>query len=422
MSCKKQNPAEKVLEIINRIYHNGMTTTSGGNISTIDEEGNIYITPSGVDKGTLTIDDIMKVTPSGEQIGKHKPSCELPFHSKVYKLRPDIKAIVHAHAPAIVAFAVTRTIPNTKITSHIKNICGNIYTSTYALPGSLKLGDIISKEFEKGYDLIMMDNHGAVVGSKDLDTAFSLYETLDFAARMQINAISIGGNISESNLELKNPVFEEFVSDKYSEEEYNLRTEICKMASRSYDLRIMNSTTGTISQRLSENSFLITPYGGDRKKLQPDDIVKIENGKAEQGKIPSRAAKLHEFLYNIKPYMNSIFMAQPPNIMGFVLTGKDFDSRLIPESYIMLRDVKRVPSESLVDYDKLAAVFGKEVPVVLIEGECVITAGKSLIQAFDRLEVLEYSANSVISSLKMGNINSISDEEVEEINGSFKGW
>ena len=364
----------------------------------------------------------MKVTPSGEQIGKHKPSCELPFHSKVYKLRPDIKAIVHAHAPALVAFAVTRTIPNTKITSHIKNLCGNIYTSAYALPGSLKLGDIISKEFAKGYDLIMMDNHGAVVGAKDLDTAFSLYETLDFAARMQINAISIGGNISESNLELKNPVFEEFVSDKYSEEEYNLRAEICKMASRSYDLRIMNSTTGTISQRLSENSFLITPYSGDRKKLQPDDIVKIENGKAEQGKIPSRAAKLHEFLYNTKPYMNSIFMAQPPNIMGFALTGKDFDSRLIPESYIMLRDVKRVPSESLVDYDKLAAVFGKEVPVVLIDGECVITAGKSLIQAFDRLEVLEYSANSVISSLKMGNINSISDEEVEEINGSFKGW
>ena len=101
--------------VISRIYRRGLTTTSGGNISVIDEQGDIWVTPSGIDKGSLTIDDIVCVKADGSIVGRHKPSSEFPFHKAIYAARPDVKAIIHAHPPALVSFSIVRQIPNTKI-------------------------------------------------------------------------------------------------------------------------------------------------------------------------------------------------------------------------------------------------------------------------------------------------------------------
>lgn len=100
MDIKKLSTKEQVLTAMDRVYSNALTTTSGGNISAIDKDGHIFITPSGIDKGTLTLDDIVEVCPDGMRIGRHAPSMELPFHSNIYRECKDIKAIVHAHAPA----------------------------------------------------------------------------------------------------------------------------------------------------------------------------------------------------------------------------------------------------------------------------------------------------------------------------------
>lgn len=427
MNYKTTHPADQVVEIINRIYNYSMTTTSGGNISTMDAEGNIFITPGSVDKGSLTRHDIMKITPSGEFIGPHKPSSEYPFHKKVYQMRPDLKAVVHAHSPALVAFAITKQIPNVNLTSHIKSMCSKISRSAYALPGSLKLGDIIAAEFEKGFDIVMMDAHSVVIGAKDLETAFIIFETLDFCARIQINAASIGTIQEIENEHIPNihsiPELDEFICGDYSNEEIDFRNHICSLMSRAYDQRLVNSSTGTLSQRTGDDSFIITPYMKDRKLLKPEDIVKISSGKRELGKFASRAVMLHDEIYKTHPEINSIFMAQPPNIMAFaIIDDSVFDSRLIPESYIMLRDVKKLPFTVLKNYREISDVIGKDSPVILIENECVITVGNSILQAFDRLEVLEYSANSVISAMKFGEISAITPEEVEEIDKNFKVW
>lgn len=419
----KTNPAEKVLEIIDRVYHRGLTTTSGGNISTIDEEGTIYITPSAIDKGRLTKDDIMKVYADGRIEGKHKPSCELPFHRKVYQLRPDIKAIVHAHAPAVVAFAVTRTIPNVHLTSHTERMCSNISTSAYAVPGSLKLGDIIAEEFKKGYDIVMMDSHGAVVGARDLDEAYALYESVDFAARIQINANSIGVDLRNYKTENKIEPYktETFINGEQSEEEKKQRQEICDLAKRTYALSISSCAEGTFAVKLEDGSILITPDKKDRNSLSPDDIVKIKDGKTEEGKTPDPTAAMLLSIYKAHPEFNTVILAYPPHITAFVLSGKEFNARLIPESYIMLRDIPSVPFSALAD-GTVSDTISTKTPVVLVEKECVLSAGKTPLQAFDRLEVLEYSANSVISAMKLGNIASITDAEVEEINSGFCGW
>ena len=80
------HPADQLVMIMDRIYQYGMTTTSGGNLSIMDNEGNIWITPAGVDKGTLTRNDIICVHPDGTVVGPHKPSSEFPFHASVYKM------------------------------------------------------------------------------------------------------------------------------------------------------------------------------------------------------------------------------------------------------------------------------------------------------------------------------------------------
>jgi len=130
---------------------------------------------------------------------------------------------------------------------------------------------------------------------------------------------------------------------------------------------------------------------------------------------------LHKYIYELHPEINSVIIAHPPNIMAFAVTDVEFDSKTIPESYIMLRDVKKLPFGSSFMQPKMTAEsISKQTPVLIIENDCVIVTGNSLLNAFDRLEVLEYTAKSIISSKAIGEIVKINDEEVEDINKAFK--
>ncbi|MCP3928215.1 MAG: class II aldolase/adducin family protein, partial [Bacteroidetes bacterium] len=144
------HPKEKVAEILRRIYSFGMTTTSGGNVSMKDEEGNIWITPGAVDKGSLTAADIIRIDKKGKAEGLHPPSSELPFHLAIYQARPDIKGIIHAHSLILVSFSLIKKVPNTRIIPQAYQLCGKTGFAPYELPGSEALGLSIRNEFEKG--------------------------------------------------------------------------------------------------------------------------------------------------------------------------------------------------------------------------------------------------------------------------------
>ena len=92
MNIQYIHPADQLVMFMQRIYDKGLTTMSGGNLSIRDTQGNIWITPAGIDKGTLTRKDIICVRPNGSCEGPHKPSSELPFHESVYRMRPDLNA------------------------------------------------------------------------------------------------------------------------------------------------------------------------------------------------------------------------------------------------------------------------------------------------------------------------------------------
>ena len=95
LNTTMMHPREQIALVIARIYRRALTTTSRGNVSMIDDNGDVWITPSAVDKGSLQPADIVCVKRDGTIIGKHKPSSELPFHKAIYAMRPGIKAVIH---------------------------------------------------------------------------------------------------------------------------------------------------------------------------------------------------------------------------------------------------------------------------------------------------------------------------------------
>ena len=420
------HPADQLVMIMQRIYEYGMTTTSGGNLSIRDENGDVWITPSGIDKGALSRQDICCVKPDGTVIGPHKPSVELPFHLDIYKIRPDLKAILHAHPPTLVAFSVARVLPAENLVPDLSQVCGKVVMADYDVPGSEQLGRNIAKRFAEGYSTVMMENHGCVIGAKDLFSAFMAFETLDFCGRLQIDAQKLGtlhpltAEQIEQSAARRHPLMDEFIPKYYTSEERAARRDMCKLIHRAYDQRLFTSTQGTFSVRLEDGSFLITPYNKDRKYLEPEDIVHIKGGMCEQGKRPSRSVLLHQKIYEMHPEIGSVMLAHAPAIMAFAVTDAQFDSRLIPESYLMLEEVKRVPfMAATTDIEGTAAVFGKGTPVVLVDNECVMVAGKTLLNAFDRLEVLEYSAKALIAARDIGPLVKITQDEVLAIRKAF---
>src|SRR3954468_19383436 len=89
------HPRGEIVQTMERIYRYRMTTTSGGNLSIHDENGDVWITPARVDKGSLRAADMVCVRSKGAIDGPHKPSSEYPFHQAIYRARPDLRAVVH---------------------------------------------------------------------------------------------------------------------------------------------------------------------------------------------------------------------------------------------------------------------------------------------------------------------------------------
>lgn len=426
LDIRFMHPSEQINVIIGRIYRGGMTTTSGGNISIRDENGDIWITPSAIDKGSLTAKDIVCIKKDGTKVGQHKPSSEFPFHKAIYDSRREITAIIHAHPPGLVAFSIARQIPNTNIVPQAKYICGEIGYASYGLPGSDDLGSKIAKEFlNPKFKAVIMENHGVVLGGSDMMDAYQRFETLEFCCRTIVNAGMLGkvntltdSQISEYQDRIPHNI-SHFMDVNYPSDERAIRTDMVRIIRRACDQGLMISTYGTVSVRWRDNDFLITPRDVARWDITSEDIVQIRNGQAEAGKTPSRSVALHHAIYKNNPHINSIITTQPPNLMAHAVSGKKFDVRTIPESWIFLKDVPSIPFGMLyTDVDKVATMFNSN-RAVLVENDCVFVTGDKLINTFDYLEVAEFSANSLVMASAVGPLCPIGDEEIEELRVAF---
>jgi L-fuculose-phosphate aldolase len=227
---KYLHPRDEIMRTMERIYLYRMTTTSGGNLSIREPDGSVWVTPARVDKGGLRRDDIVCVRPDGSTEGPHPPSSELPFHQMIYGARPDIRGVVHAHAVALVAFSITRQVPDTRLFQQSRHVCGEVGFAPYALPGSHDLGRSIAETFAQKFDCVVLENHGVAIGGASLQHAFQRFETLEFTAKTLLKARLLGPvrYLSDAELELRNrvPALEEFDAGEPSSREKELRRQL----------------------------------------------------------------------------------------------------------------------------------------------------------------------------------------------------
>ena len=420
------HPRDQIVELMGRIYGNGLTTTSGGNLSILDAEGNIWISPASIDKGTLRREDIVCVTPDGEMLGPHKPSSEFPFHRDIYKLRPDVRAIVHAHPPTLVSFSVAGQIPNTAVFPTAKSICGTVGYAPYEVPGSEALGRNVSAAFAEGHSTILLENHGTCCAGNSLLQAFQRFETLDFCARLILGGLRIGNPVylTEPQMEYyaidRNVDFHEFVPDSRTSQEMELRYQMALLIRRAYRQQLFTSTEGTFGCRVDKESFLVTQRTLDRGTIQPEDLVLVRGHQHEAGKKLSRGAWFIKAIFDANPDINSVILANPPNVMAYAVTHETFDPRVIPESYILLREVPTYPfGEHFRNLSEVTKTISPRYPVVLIQNDCMVTTGATLLQAFDRLEVAEYSARATIGCKALGGMKPITEQEIADLVKAF---
>lgn len=186
-----------------RTYDKGLSPATSGNISRLTDDNNLIITASGTCAGDLGEEDIVKIDFNGNILeGIKKPSSEKNMHIEIYKKRPDIKAIIHSHSPAITAFAVSGLEINEVIMPEFAFYFGSIPISNYFMPSSIELANDVSKLF-KDKNAVLMKNHGIVVGGKSLKDAFYSLESIDAYCQTYLNSKILGKIKTLSKKEIK---------------------------------------------------------------------------------------------------------------------------------------------------------------------------------------------------------------------------
>lgn len=419
------HPRDEIMRTMERIYRYRMTTTSGGNLSIRDDDESVWITPARVDKGSLRRDDIIRVGSDGTIEGRHRPSSEHPFHRAIYAARPELRAIVHAHPVALVAFSICGRVPDTRILPQSRRICREVGFAPYALPGSEQLGRNIAEAFAKGSDCVVLENHGVVTGGATLQEAFDRFETLEFAAKTIIKASQLGAvsyltDALADRARYAPPVSNFTRSTPPGSHEKELRRQLVEFVRRCYQQRLMISTVGAFSARVDPGAFLMTPHRVDRQSLDLADLVLVRGGSPEAGRTPSSAWIGHRAIYDTHPQIQAIVNAYPVNATAFSVTRETLDTRTIPESYLFLRDVPRIPFDvRFGDGQGFAQATSIRQPVAILENDGVQVCGTSILDAFDRLEVLESTAEAIINSRPLGPLNPMTDAVIDDLNHEF---
>jgi L-fuculose-phosphate aldolase len=408
-----------------RIYRYRMTTTSGGNLSLREDNGDVWITPARLDKGALKREDIVRVRSDGSVDGPAAPSSEMPFHLEVYARRPDVRGIVHAHPVALVAFSIAQRVPDTRLFHQSRHVCGQPAFAPYCLPGSQKLGDAVAGSLAAGLNCAILENHGVVTAGGTFQDAFRRFETLEFTGKTIIKASHIGAvrYLDDEQIALpaaRNTDYERQDPTTPSSAERELRRRLAEYIRRAYRQRLFISTQGSFSARIDATSFLITPYECDRGLIEPADLVLVSHGRVPTGVEPSRATRSHAAIYAAHPEIGAVINAYPVNASAFGVTAAPLDTRTIPESYLVVRQPARVPyGPQFTAPDRLAASISPRRPAAILENDGVLVTGASPLDAFDRLEVLESTAEAIINCRAIGAISPMGDDTIRELEAAF---
>jgi L-fuculose-phosphate aldolase len=193
---------EQFCDIGRRIWLKGFCAGNEGNHSFRLAEDRILCTPTGISKGNLKPDDLCVVDMEGKQVaGSRKRTSEILMHLTIYKLRSDVRAVIHSHPPHATAFAVAGVELPTCVHPEAEVFLGPVRTAKYVTPGDKRLGESIAP-FVKDSNTILMGNHGAVCYGVNLEDAYYKLEIVDAYARILLLAKQVGSirTLSETDM------------------------------------------------------------------------------------------------------------------------------------------------------------------------------------------------------------------------------
>ncbi len=192
-----------IVEAGRRRYARAYIASNDGNISARLDEGRLITTPKSVSKGFMTPDMMVIVDYEGRKLaGERDPSTELPMHLEIYRNRPEINAVVHAHPPLATGFAVAG-IPLTRaVLAEVITTLGSIPIAAYGTPSTDELPSAVRK-YIKAHDGMLLANHGAVTCGTDVMGAYYKMETIEHFAKISLVARLLGGEnlISKDEVE-----------------------------------------------------------------------------------------------------------------------------------------------------------------------------------------------------------------------------
>jgi len=181
-----------IVEAGRRMYARGYVASNDGNISARLDEKRLLTTPKSVSKGFMTPDMMVVVDYDGRKLGGDRDaSSELPMHLEIYRNRPDVNAVVHAHPPLATGFAVAG-IPLTRaVLAEVITTLGSIPIAEYGTPSTAELPEAVRK-YIKAHDGMLLANHGAVTCGPSVLAAYYKMETIEHFAHISLVARLLG--------------------------------------------------------------------------------------------------------------------------------------------------------------------------------------------------------------------------------------
>jgi len=174
------------------LHQNGYVAAMDGNLSVRLDEEHILATPTSMSKGMLREADLVIVDCEGQRLqGKHDVSSEIGMHLLIYKLRPDVRAIVHAHPPTATGFAAAGMALNQPLVCEVVIGLGAIPLAKYGTPGTPELSKTLEPLVSQ-YDAILMSNHGVVAYGNTLHQAYMKMETVEHFAKIALVTYLLG--------------------------------------------------------------------------------------------------------------------------------------------------------------------------------------------------------------------------------------
>jgi L-fuculose-phosphate aldolase len=174
------------------LYERGYIAATDGNISARLDENSILVTPTCICKGNMTADDLVVVDGNGRKLeGWRDVSSELAMHLLIYRMRPEVCGIVHAHPPTATGFAAAGIALDQPLVSEVILTLGSIPLAPYACPGTPELSNAL-RPLVPNHNALLMANHGVVTYADDLDRAYMHMETVEHFAKITLVTRTLG--------------------------------------------------------------------------------------------------------------------------------------------------------------------------------------------------------------------------------------